>query len=133
MSPTRELAIQICEVATRLSKETIIKSELLYGGTATYYQKERILVKSVVALFYEQKKNKNIININIVILQRGVHIIVATPGRLIDFVNRGLITFSSLRFFVLDEADRMLDMGFKQEIECILSNETMVSKVNKYI
>lgn len=44
MSPTRELAIQICETATRLSKLTIIKSELLYGGTATYYQKRRILV-----------------------------------------------------------------------------------------
>lgn len=57
MSPTRELAIQICEVATRLSKETIIKSELLYGGTATYYKKNKILVKSVILLFYEQKRN----------------------------------------------------------------------------
>lgn len=45
MSPTRELAIQICEFATRLSKDTGIKSELLYGGTSTYYQKQRILVK----------------------------------------------------------------------------------------
>jgi len=55
---------------------------------------------------------------------------VATPGRLIDFVNRGLITFSSLRFFVLDEADRMLDMGFSLDIERILSDNTMVSSVN---
>lgn len=101
LSPTRELAIQICEVTTRLSKNTSIKCELLYGGTATYHQKERIL--------------------------RGVHIIVATPGRLIDFVSRGLITFSSLRFFVLDEADRMLDMGFSLDIERILSDNTMVS------
>lgn len=62
--------------------------------------------------------------------QRGVHIIVATPGRLIDFVSRGLITFSSLRFFVLDEADRMLDMGFSLDIERILSDNTMVSTVN---
>ena len=54
----------------------------------------------------------------------------ATPGRLIDFVNRGLITFSSLRFFVLDEADRMLDMGFSLDIERILSDNTMVSSVN---
>jgi len=60
----------------------------------------------------------------------GVHIIVATPGRLIDFVNRGLITFSSLRFFVLDEADRMLDMGFSLDIEHILNDKTMVSSVN---
>lgn len=62
--------------------------------------------------------------------QRGVHIIVATPGRLIDFVSRRLITFSSLRFFVLDEADRMLDMGFSLDIERILSDNTMVSSVN---
>jgi len=55
---------------------------------------------------------------------------VATPGRLIDFVNRGLITFSSLRFFVLDEADRMLDMGFSLDIERILTDNTMVSSVN---
>jgi superfamily II DNA/RNA helicase len=63
----------------------------------------------------------------------GVHIIVATPGRLIDFVNRGLITFSSLRFFVLDEADRMLDMGFSLDIERILNDNTMVSSVNSLI
>jgi len=50
LSPTRELAIQICEVTTRLSKNTSIKCELLYGGTATYHQKERILVKRIVIL-----------------------------------------------------------------------------------
>lgn len=72
---------------------------------------------------------KHIINI-VCFFQRGVHIIVATPGRLIDFVNRGLITFSSLRFFVLDEADRMLDMGFSLDIERILTDNTMVSSVN---
>ncbi|CAI6356877.1 unnamed protein product [Macrosiphum euphorbiae] len=105
LSPTRELAIQICEVATKLSRGTSIRCELLYGGTATYHQKEKIL--------------------------RGVHIIVATPGRLIDFVNRGLITFSSLRFFVLDEADRMLDMGFSLDIERILSDNTMVSSAER--
>jgi len=55
--------------------------------------------------------------------------IVATPGRLIDFMNRGLIIFSSLRFFVLDEADRMLDMGFSFAIERILADNTMVSSV----
>lgn len=60
----------------------------------------------------------------------GVHIIVATPGRLLDFVNRGLITFSSLRFFVLDEADRMLDMGFQNDVETILSHSSMVTSVS---
>ncbi|XP_060858584.1 ATP-dependent RNA helicase vasa-like [Metopolophium dirhodum] len=105
LSPTRELAIQICEVSTKLSRGTSIRCELLYGGTAPYHQKEKIL--------------------------RGVHIIVATPGRLIDFVNQGLITFSSLRFFVLDEADRMLDMGFSLDIERILSDNTMVSSAER--
>lgn len=51
MSPTRELAVQIWEVCTRLSRDTSIKSELLYGGTATYYQKQKILVK-LIYYFY---------------------------------------------------------------------------------
>jgi superfamily II DNA/RNA helicase len=50
MSPTRELAIQICELATRLSRDTGIKCELLYGGTATYYQREKVLVRYIVIL-----------------------------------------------------------------------------------
>jgi hypothetical protein len=63
------------------------------------------------------------------VLQRGCHIVVATPGRLVDFVNKGRITFSSIRFIVLDEADRMLDMGFMPEIERIMSHSTMVPNV----
>lgn len=54
----------------------------------------------------------------------------ATPGRLNDFVGRGIISFKSIRFFVLDEADRMLDMGFKPDIERILNHETMVDVVS---
>lgn len=63
-------------------------------------------------------------------LQNGIHILVATPGRLNDFVGRGYVSFKSLRFFVLDEADRMLDMGFKPDIEKILHHETMVDVVS---
>lgn len=59
-----------------------------------------------------------------------MHILVATPGRLKDFVQRGVVSFKSVRFFVLDEADRMLDMGFKPDIEEILGNETMVNSVS---
>lgn len=62
-------------------------------------------------------------------MQNGIHILVATPGRLNDFVGRGYVSFKSLRFFVLDEADRMLDMGFKPDIEKILNHETMVDVV----
>ena len=54
----------------------------------------------------------------------------ATPGRLMDFVNRGRITFSSVRFAVLDEADRMLDMGFLPEMEKMLNHSTMVPTVS---
>lgn len=62
--------------------------------------------------------------------QRGVHILTATPGRLNDFVEKGIVTFSSVKFFVLDEADRMLDMGFKPVIEQVLTNSTMTSIVS---
>ncbi|KAL4127544.1 hypothetical protein QTP88_011711 [Uroleucon formosanum] len=65
------------------------------------------------------------------IRERGVNINVATPGRLLDFMNRGLITFSSLRFFVLDEADRILDMGFSFDIEHILSDNTLMSSAER--
>lgn len=61
-----------------------------------------------------------------------MHIIVATPGRLNDFVDRGYVSFKSIRFFVLDEADRMLDMGFKPDIERILNHQSMVDTVNYY-
>lgn len=56
--------------------------------------------------------------------------LVATPGRLKDFVNRGIVSFSSVKFFVLDEADRMLDLGFKPEIELVVNHERMTSNVS---
>lgn len=56
--------------------------------------------------------------------------LVATPGRLKDFVNRGIVNFSSVKVFVLDEADRMLDMGFKSEIELVVNHQTMTSIVS---
>lgn len=58
-------------------------------------------------------------------MQGGFHILVATPGRLIDYAEKGQVCFSNLRFLVLDEADRMLDMGFKGDIEKILQNPSM--------
>ena len=51
--------------------------------------------------------------------------LVATPGRLLDFVNRGKISFASIKFFVLDEADRMLDMGFQNDIKTVMTHATM--------
>lgn len=58
-------------------------------------------------------------------VQRGCHILVATAGRLNDFLERGFITFNSCRFFILDEADRMLDMGFLPNIEKCLHHPSM--------
>jgi len=63
------------------------------------------------------------------VLQKGCHILVATPGRLLDFMNKGRITFSSLRFLILDEGDRMLDMGFLPDIEQMMGHPTMVPNV----
>ncbi|XP_060872445.1 ATP-dependent RNA helicase vasa-like [Metopolophium dirhodum] len=102
IAPTRELVSQISECVWKFSKGTDIRNGLLYGGTSVYHQKSKIL-------------------------QRGVHILTATPGRLIDFVEKGIVTFSSVKIFILDEADRMLDMGFKPDIEQVLTNSTMPS------
>ena len=60
-----------------------------------------------------------------IFLQRGCSVLVATPGRLIDFVNKGKISFAKIKFFVLDEADRMLDMGFLNDIEKVMNHHTM--------
>jgi ATP-dependent RNA helicase DeaD len=93
--PTRELAIQVASEIKRLSKYTEIKVAAIYGG-------------------------QNIRN-QIIKLESGVHIVVATPGRLIDHIKRDTIYLNSLDFVVLDEADRMLDMGFIDDINYIFS------------
>ncbi|CAH1404191.1 unnamed protein product [Nezara viridula] len=101
-SPTRELALQIFNEARKFAFGSIIRIAIAYGGTASFHQASQI--------------------------SKGCHILVATPGRLNDFVGRGLVKFSSCRFFVLDEADRMLDMGFLPAIEQMLDHETMTPK-----
>lgn len=62
-----------------------------------------------------------------ILFQHGCHILVATPGRLLDFVDRGYVDFRAIRFAVLDEADRMLDMGFQDAVEKIMCHPTMVA------
>lgn len=101
LSPTRELALQIFNEARKFAHGSIIKTVVVYGGVVSNHQIQRAMT--------------------------GCHILVATPGRLLDFVNKGRITFSSLRFLVLDEADRMLDMGFMPDIERLMGHLTMVA------
>ncbi|XP_076645494.1 ATP-dependent RNA helicase vasa isoform X2 [Halictus rubicundus] len=100
VSPTRELTIQIWQQIVKFSLNSILKTVVAYGGTSVQHQSAK--------------------------LAAGCHILVATPGRLLDFLDRGRIKFSSVRFLVLDEADRMLDMGFLPSIERIVDHETMV-------
>lgn len=102
VSPTRELTTQIHQQVRKFSLGSILRSELAYGGTSVSHQTNRVL--------------------------NGCHILVATPGRLLDFMGRGKIKLSSLRFLVLDEADRMLDMGFLPDIEKIIDHETMAEE-----
>nr|AKN50599.1 vasa protein [Rhynchosciara americana] len=100
ISPTRELAIQIFNEFRKFSYGSYLKSIVIYGGTATRYQSSLVL--------------------------DGCHILVATPGRLLDFIKRSYVTFEEIRFVVLDEADRMLDLGFMPAVNEIMNHSTMV-------
>jgi len=91
--PTRELALQVTEELTLLGAPLGIRTAAAYGGAPIPAQAKRL---------------------------KGAHIVVATPGRLTDLENRCLISLGSVRILVLDEADRMLDMGFKPQVEKIL-------------
>ncbi|CAG8594022.1 7381_t:CDS:2 [Funneliformis mosseae] len=94
IAPTRELAMQTQEQCKKFDSICGIKSVCIYGGVP----KE------------EQRKA----------LRKGVHIAVATPGRLIDLINEGICDISNVSYLVLDEADRMLDEGFEKEIRQII-------------
>ena len=95
LAPTRELAIQVAKRISRFSRYSSLKVLPVYGGES--------------------------INKQIRALERGVHIVVGTPGRLIDHLRRGTLDLSLTKNVVLDEADRMLDMGFIDDINYILS------------
>lgn len=94
LTPTRELAIQIGESFEAYGRYTGLKHAVIYGGVG-------------------QKSQTDALN-------NGVQILIATPGRLLDLISQGYVSLKSLDFFVLDEADRMLDMGFIHDIRRIL-------------
>ena len=95
VTPTRELAIQIGDSFTAYGKFTRLRNTVIFGGVKQFAQTQ--------------------------ILRRGVDILVATPGRLLDLIGQGFISLKDIEYFVLDEADRMLDMGFIHDIRKILA------------
>ncbi len=95
LEPTRELARQVAEHISHLGKYASFKTLPIYGGESLETQIE--------------------------MLKKGVHVVVGTPGRIIDHIKRGTLNLLSVKIVVLDEADRMLDMGFIDDIEYILS------------
>ena len=94
VTPTRELAIQIEENFKAYSKYTKIRSTVIFGGVSQHSQTRA--------------------------LKNGIDILIATPGRLLDLMNQGFISLKGIKYFVLDEADRMLDMGFIHDIKKII-------------
>jgi ATP-dependent RNA helicase DeaD len=96
LAPTRELAVQITNEIRKLGAYTGVKLVTIYGGQS--------------------------INVQIDTLERGVHAVVGTPGRIIDHIKRGTLNLDSVKFLVLDEADSMLDMGFIDDVEFILDS-----------
>lgn len=94
VTPTRELAIQIHENLEFYGKYTRLRHAVIFGGV---------------------KQGSQVSALN-----RGVDILVATPGRLLDLINQGYIKLDQIKLFVLDEADRMLDMGFINDIKKLL-------------
>lgn len=95
VTPTRELAIQIADSFTAYGKFTGLRNTVIFGGV-----KQGSQVKA---------------------LRRGVDVLVATPGRLLDLMNQGFISLKDIEYFVLDEADHMLDMGFIHDIKKIIA------------
>jgi ATP-dependent RNA helicase RhlE len=95
LTPTRELAVQIADNLALYGRHLPLRSTLVFGGVG-----EQPQIRSLAA---------------------GVDIVVATPGRLIDLMNQGHVKFDRIEIFVLDEADRMLDMGFAPDVKRVLA------------
>lgn len=95
LTPTRELAIQIDESFAAYGRHTQIRHAVIFGGVSQLSQTQA--------------------------LKRGVDVLIATPGRLLDLMQQGYINLQHLQLFVLDEADRMLDMGFIHDVKKVIA------------
>eukprot|EP00931_Biecheleriopsis_adriatica_P116854 TRINITY_DN92440_c0_g1_i1.p1 TRINITY_DN92440_c0_g1~~TRINITY_DN92440_c0_g1_i1.p1 ORF type:complete len:555 (+),score=115.41 TRINITY_DN92440_c0_g1_i1:50-1714(+) len=105
LAPTRELALQIHEESLKFSYSTGIQSKIIYGG----------------ADIREQLRE----------MGKGTDILIATPGRLTDFINRESVDMGLTQFLILDEADRMLDMGFEPQVREIVQNSGLGRKLER--
>lgn len=105
ISPTRELTCQIYNEARKFSHETIVKTVVVYGGVSVPHQLRKI--------------------------EMGCNLLVATPGRLKDFIERGKISLEKIQYLILDEADRMLDMGFEPVIRQVVEKLGMPGKCER--
>jgi len=94
LTPTRELAIQIEENFQAYGRYLNLKTLVIFGGVKQHQQEQD--------------------------LKKGVDILIATPGRLLDFISQGIVKLHHLQIFVLDEADRMLDMGFVHDVKRVI-------------
>jgi ATP-dependent RNA helicase RhlE len=94
LTPTRELAVQISESFQVYGRYTNVKQEVIFGGVSQHAQT--------------------------IALRNGTDVLIATPGRLLDLMNQGYVHLDHLEFFVLDEADRMLDMGFIHDVKKVI-------------
>jgi ATP-dependent RNA helicase RhlE len=95
LTPTRELAIQIEESFANYGRHLSFRSKVIFGGISQHSQVDA--------------------------LSKGIDILIATPGRLLDLMNQGFIDLRGVEFFVLDEADRMLDMGFVHDVKKVIA------------
>lgn len=96
LAPTRELAIQIGDNFKAYGENLGISQAVIFGGVSQHHQ--------------------------VIALKRGVDVLIATPGRLLDLMNQGFIKLNAIEYFVLDEADRMLDMGFIHDIKKVIAH-----------
>jgi ATP-dependent RNA helicase RhlE len=95
LTPTRELAIQIDDSFKTYGRHLRMRTAVVFGGVNQHGQVQK--------------------------LQRGIDILIATPGRLLDLMGQGYVQYNNLEFFVLDEADRMLDMGFVHDVKRVIA------------
>uniref|UniRef100_A0A3Q3RND3 RNA helicase n=1 Tax=Mastacembelus armatus TaxID=205130 RepID=A0A3Q3RND3_9TELE len=105
VAPTRELINQIYVEARKFSFGTCVRPVVVYGGVSTAHQIREV--------------------------SRGCNVLCGTPGRLLDTIRRGKVGLSKLRYLVLDEADRMLDMGFEPDMRSLVGSPGMPSKENR--